>query len=177
MFDTMTITKTVGALCGSLLVFLLGSWAAEAIFHVGPSGHGADGKVEQAYYIDTGGDDAAAETEAAPVDFDTLMANADVSKGEKLFKKCQACHKLEEGANATGPSLYHVVGRPVESVDSFGGYSGALKEAADVWTPENLFAYLEDPKAFAPGNKMAFAGFKKPEERADIIAYLESTEN
>lgn len=175
MFDTMTITKAVGAFCGALLVFLLGNWAAAAIFHVGPSGHGAEGEVQQAYYIDTNEGGGATE-EAAPVDFATLIANADVANGEKLFKKCQACHKLEDGANATGPTLYHVVGRPVQSISSFGGYSGALAKAAEVWTPENLFAYLEDPKAFAPGNKMAFAGFKKPEDRADVIAFLESTE-
>ncbi len=172
MFDTMTITKVTGALCGSLLIFLLGVWAAESLFHVGGSGHGDE--AHQAYIIPTGDDEGSSEEEAAPVDFAELLANADVAKGAKLFKKCQACHKLEDGANATGPSLYQVVNRPVDAVSSFSGYSGALSAVVDVWTPENLDGYLENPKGFAPGNKMAFAGFKKPQERADIIAFLEN---
>ncbi|WP_093163182.1 c-type cytochrome [Aliiruegeria lutimaris] len=174
MFDTMTLTKTVGAVCGSLLVLLLAGWAASGLYTVGGGGHGDEHA--QAYVIDTGEGGGAAEEEAAPVDFATLMASADAADGAKLFKKCQACHKLEDGANATGPTLYQVVNRPVQGVDSFGGYSGALAEAADVWTPENLFHFLESPKNFAPGNKMSFAGFKKPEDRANIIAFLENPE-
>lgn len=173
MFDTMTLTKVVGALCGSLLIFLLGVWFAGALYSTGGGGHGDDH--HQAYVIDTGDGGHAEEEEAAPVDFAELLAAADVAKGEKLFKKCQACHKLEDGANATGPSLYKVVNRPVEAVSSFGGYSGALSAVVDTWTPDNLNGFLENPKSFAPGNKMAFAGFKKPEERANIIAFLEQT--
>ncbi|PRY23108.1 cytochrome c [Aliiruegeria haliotis] len=173
MFDTMTITKAAGALFGSLLVFLLGAWVAGAIYTTG-GGHGDDH--HQAYVIPTGEDDGEAAEPVEEVSFEELMASADASKGAKLFKKCQACHKLEDGANATGPTLYQVVNRPVQAVDSFGGYSGVLIEAADVWTPENLNAFLANPKDFAPGNKMAFAGFKKPEERANIIAFLENPE-
>ena len=172
MFDTMTLTKTVGAVCGSLLVFLLAGWAAGSLYSTGGGGHGDEH--HQAYVIDTGEGDGEAEEAVEEVDFATLLAAADPASGEKLFKKCQACHKLEDGANGTGPTLYQVVNRPVQAVDSFGGYSGALIEAADVWTPENLNGFLENPKNFAPGNKMSFAGFKKPEERADIIAFLEN---
>lgn len=172
MFDTMTLTKTVGAFCGAFLVFLLGVWAAESLYHTGGGGHGDEH--HQAYVIPT--DDAAAAEPEEEVDFATLMENADPAKGAKLWKKCQACHKLEEGANATGPSLYQVVNRPVEAVSSFSGYSGALSAVVDTWTPENLDGYLANPKGFAPGNKMAFAGFKKPEERANIIAFLENPE-
>ncbi len=174
MFDTMTLTKTVGAVCGSLLVFLLAGWAAGGLYNTSGGGHGDDHA--QAYVIDTGEGDAHAEEEAEPIDFAELMANADVEKGKKLWKKCQACHKLEDGANATGPSLYQIVNRPVEAVTSFSGYSGALASVVDSWTPENLDGYLADPKGFAPGNKMAFAGFKKPEDRANIIAFLETPE-
>ncbi|RYH07410.1 cytochrome c family protein [Tropicimonas sp. IMCC6043] len=174
MFDTMTLTKAVGAICGSLLIFLLAGWAGSGIYSMG-GGHGASGEHAQAYLIDTGdgGDEAGAEA-VEEVDFETLLANADPGKGANLYKKCQACHKLEEGANATGPSLYQVVGRPVEAVDSFAGYSGALAKVVDVWTPEHLNQYLADPKGFAPGNKMSFAGFKKVEDRADIIAFLQN---
>ncbi|MFV0334333.1 MAG: c-type cytochrome [Tropicimonas sp.] len=172
MFDTMTTTKTVGALCGSLLVLLLSGWAASGLYSMG-GGHGDEHA--QAYVIATG-DDAGGAAEEAPaeVDLETLLASGDAANGAKIFKKCQACHKLEDGANATGPTLFHIVNRPVDSIGSFSGYSGALAKVVDVWTPEHLFNYLEDPKSFAPGNKMAFAGLKKAQDRADIIAYLEN---
>jgi cytochrome c len=165
--DTMTMTKAVGALCGSLLVFLLGSWAAESLFHVGGS-HGDEH--HQAYTIDTGEDDAPAE-EVAEVPFEELFAAADPAAGERVWAKCRACHKLEAGANATGPYLHGVVGRAVDAASGY-GYSGALEEVVDVWTPENLNAFLENPKAYAPGTAMAFAGLPKPEDRANLIAYL-----
>lgn len=168
MFDTMTLTKIVGGVCGTLLVFLLGKWAAESLYHVG----GGHGEHAAAYVIDTGEDESAGE-EVAEVDFAELLASADAGKGERVFGKCRACHKLEDGANATGPHLYDIVGREVAAVDGF-GYSGALSEAADVWTPENLDAFLENPKGFAPGTSMGFAGLRKVEERADLIAYLQT---
>ncbi len=168
MFDTMTLTKITGALCGSLLVLLLGKWAAEELYHVG-GGHGDD--IAQAYTIDTGSDDAA-PAEAEAVDVVAVLAAGDADAGAKVFSKCSACHKVEAGANATGPYLHGVVGRNVGVATGFAGYSGALSAVADVWSPENLYAFLENPKAYAPGNKMSFAGLKKPEERANVIAYL-----
>ena len=169
MFDTMTMTKAVGALCGSLLVFLLGSWVADALYHTG-GGHGDDH--HQAYVVDTG-DGEAAEADAAPVDFTELMAAADVGKGEKLWKKCQACHVLDPGVNKTGPSLSGIVGRTVGTEAGF-AYSGALVAVADVWDVDHLNGFLENPKKYAPGTKMSFAGFKKPTDRANIIAFLEN---
>ncbi len=171
MFDTMTMTKTVGALCGSLLVFLLGAWFAGVMYTTG-GGHGHGDDHHQAYVIDTGEGGTGAEEEA-PVDFAELLANADPGKGAKLYKKCQACHVLDPGVNKTGPSLGGVVGRTVGTEAGF-AYSGALVAVADTWTPENLDGFLANPKGFAPGTKMAFAGFKKPEDRANIIAYLEN---
>ena len=169
MFDTMTLTKVVGAVCGSLLVLLLGKWAAETLYHVGAGGHGEEHA--QAYTIDTGSEEAAgAETET--VDLVAVLAAGDADKGAKVFSKCSACHKLEKGANATGPYLHGIVGRTVDAAEGFSGYSGALEKVADVWSPEHLYAFLENPKGFAPGTKMAFAGLKKSEDRADLIAYL-----
>ena len=169
MFDTMTLTKVVGAVCGSLLVLLLGKWAAETLYHVGAGGHGEEHA--QAYTIDTGSEEAAgAETET--VDLVAVLAAGDADKGAKVFSKCSGCHKLEKGANATGPYLHGIVGRAVDAAEGFSGYSGALEKVADVWSPEHLYAFLENPKGFAPGTKMAFAGLKKSEDRADLIAYL-----
>lgn len=168
MFDTMTVTKTLGALCGSLLVFLLGSWAAESLYHTG-GGHGEG--AEQAYVIDTGKDEAPAATADKGPGFAEVYAAADPSKGEKVFNQCRACHKLEEGANATGPSLYGVVGRGEGDMPGF-AYSETLAASNETWTPDRMNAFLTSPKAYAPGTKMAFAGLKKIEDRANVIAYL-----
>jgi cytochrome c len=169
MLDTMTFTKIIGSFCGALLVFLLGKWAAETLYHSGGGGHGEE--ITAAYIIDTGSDEADAGAAEETVDFATLLASADAGAGEKVFGKCRACHKLEKGENATGPYLYGVVGRAVDAAEGF-GYSGALEKVADVWSPENLNAFLENPKGYAPGTTMGFAGLKKPEERANLIAYL-----
>ncbi|MGE5514797.1 MAG: c-type cytochrome [Bacteroidota bacterium] len=95
----------------------------------------------------------------------------DPAAGEKVFNQCKACHTIEAGKNRVGPSLHGVVGRPAGSVEGF-AYSPAMKGSGLTWTPENLDKYLTDPKALVPGNKMAFAGLKKPEDRANVIAYL-----
>lgn len=175
MFNTMTVTKAAGALIGSLLFLLLASWFASSLYHVGPSGHHAEGEeIPQAYRIaveDTGADDAGGEGEAE-VDFGALMAAADPAAGEKVFGKCKACHKLD-GSNGTGPHLDGVVGRAVASVAGF-SYSDGMVAHGGNWDVEPLQAFLENPKAATPGTKMAFAGLKKPEDRANLIAYLET---
>lgn len=170
MFDTMTLTKLGGALCGALLIFLLGNWAAETIYTVG-GGHGDDHA--QAYVIDTGAESTDTGAASEGPDLATLLVSADVDKGAKVFGKCKACHKLEAGANATGPNLHNIVGRAVGSADGF-AYSGALVAVAQTWSPENLDKFLEKPKAFAPGTKMSFSGLGKATDRANLIAYLQS---
>lgn len=170
MLDTMTLTKITGAFCGALLVFLLGNWAADALYSTEVGGHGDEHA--QAYVIDTGEDHAEEAVEEGP-DFTEVLASADIAKGAKLFSKCKACHKLEDGANATGPHLFNIVGRQAGAADGF-SYSGSLVAVVDTWTPENLNGFLENPKSFTPGTKMSFPGFKKITERADVIAYLES---
>lgn len=100
----------------------------------------------------------------------------DAEAGAKVFKRCQACHVPDKAQNRVGPYLAGVFGRPIAAVEGF-KYSDALKEkgaAGDVWDEANIAAYLTAPKTFAPGNKMAFAGLKKPEEVANVIAYLAS---
>jgi cytochrome c len=170
MFDTMTLTKVVGGLCGTLLVFLLGGWAADIIYG---GGHGGGhGEVAQAYSIpveDSG--EAAPEEEAVP--FEEIYAAADASAGEGVWRNCRSCHALEEGVNGTGPSLYGVVGRAVGAEPGY-SYSGALKAVADVWSPENLDGFLEAPRDYAPGTKMTYNGLKDVEDRANLIAYLET---
>ncbi|MBM7069490.1 cytochrome c family protein [Actibacterium sp. 188UL27-1] len=170
--DTMTLTKISGAFCGALLVFLLGGWAAEELYHIGGKGHGDDH--HQAYSIEIEGDDDGGEevAEEGP-DFEVLMASADAGAGEKVFRKCASCHKVEDGGKGTGPHLYGVVGREIAVIDGF-KYSGSLKPVAEAWTPENLNGFLEDPKGWAPGTAMNFKGLAKPEDRANLIAYLDT---
>ncbi|WP_424985531.1 c-type cytochrome [Microbulbifer sp. S227A] len=167
--DTMTYTKAAGGFLCAFLVLLLGKWAAAGLYHVG--GHGDQ---EAAYVIET--ESGEAEAEAEEVSFDELMMAADVDKGAKVFKKCSACHKLEDGANGTGPFLYGVVGRAVASVGGF-GYSDALTGVGGDWTPERLSEFLTKPSDFASGTTMSFAGLKKATDRVNLIAYLDSLDN
>lgn len=101
---------------------------------------------------------------------------ADPANGEKVFNKCKACHTLEAGKNKIGPSLQGILGRTAGTVEGF-KYSEAMKTAGAgglVWSEETLDQYLENTKGFVPGNKMPFPGLKKPEERADVIAYIKT---
>ena len=145
--DTMTSTKVVAGFCAAFLVFLLGKWAAEGIYHVG--GHG-----EQAYVIDTGvvESDGGGEDD---VDFAALVAEADPDKGA---------------------TLYGVVGRAVGGVDGF-GYSDAMANHGGTWTIEELSAFLENPRNSVPGTAMSFAGLRSDTDRANVIAYLQSLSN
>ena len=172
MLDTMTMTKVTAALCGSLLVFLLSAWLAEEIYHIGGHGDGKHGAEQQAYSIEVEDpdDDVMEMAEDAP-SLEELLAVADVTKGERVWGKCRACHQLEAGANGTGPYLLGIVGRSVSAAQGF-RYSGALAAATNVWNAEALNGFLENPRAYAPGTSMNFAGLKKAEDRANLIAYL-----
>jgi cytochrome c len=172
MFDTMTITKVGGSLCAALLVFLLGAWLAESVYHVG-GGHGEDHAAGYAIVVDDGSAEGEAEEEVAEVPFEEVYANASAADGERLWRQCSACHQLEDGANATGPHLYGVVDRPKHAVDGY-EYSEALLGQDGAWTPENLSAFLLNPREYAPGTKMAYRGMAEVEDRANIIAYLAS---
>ena len=175
MFDTMTMTKAVGAVCGSLLVLMLVGWASDGLYTVGAKGHGSEhgeeGELKQAYTIDTGEEAAPSEAPAETVDVAALLAAGDATAGEAVFKKCGSCHKID-GSNGVGPHLNGVVGRNHAAVEGFGYSEANLALASEVWTPDAIFAFLENPKQYMPGTKMAFAGLPKPEDRANVIAYL-----
>ncbi|NHF72619.1 c-type cytochrome [Paracoccus xiamenensis] len=176
MFNTMTITKASGALIGSLLALLLLFWAGSSLFYVGPpGGHGEGEEIAQAYTIpveETGGGEAEVEEE---IDFGALMASADAAKGEKVFGKCKACHKLD-GSDGIGPHLNGVVDRAVAGVGGFGYSDPMVAHAAEAptWTADALQAFLANPKGVVAGTKMSFGGLPKPEDRANLIAYLQS---
>jgi len=103
----------------------------------------------------------------------TLLASADVAKGEATFAKCTSCHTINSGgANGIGPNLHGVVGEAIgQGVGGF-AFSDALKSKGGNWSFDALNEWLKSPKAYAPGTKMTFAGLSKPEDRANVIAYL-----
>lgn len=118
--------------------------------------------------------EAPAPDNVETVDGTTLASfTPDVAHGEEVFIKCSSCHVLEEGVNRIGPSLAGIVGRPAGTVEGY-NYSEANANSGITWTPEKLFQYLENPQRVVPGTKMAFAGLPDGQDRADIIAYLET---
>lgn len=164
--NELEITKFVGAICGALLVFLAINTVSNTLF---------DTRSELvAYGIEIESDEPAAEepAEVEVVDVATLVSAADPAAGERVFRKCAACHKVD-GNDGVGPHLNGVVGREAHSVEGF-NYSGALPDG--VWSVDALYAYLENPREYAPGTSMAFVGLDRSEDRADVIAYLESVE-
>jgi cytochrome c len=98
-------------------------------------------------------------------------ADGDSARGEVRFQECAACHKLDAGSNGVGPSLHGIFERKAGELADF-RYSPALKRSGIAWSPQTLEAYLTDPQALVPGNRMPYAGMADPQGRADLIAYL-----
>jgi cytochrome c len=120
-----------------------------------------------------GGDSAEA---AKPIEF--YLASADPAKGEQVFKKCAACHNADNGgANALGPNLWGVLGEPIGKGAHGFAFSEALASKGGTWNWDNLSEWLSNPKKFAPGTKMTFAGLSNPEDRANVIAFLNAHSN
>tara|TARA_R110000787_G_scaffold14348_16_gene44390 strand:- start:1309 stop:1860 length:552 start_codon:yes stop_codon:yes gene_type:complete len=117
---------------------------------------------------------ATAPGEPSP-EFASLPApynTADYARGKRTFKLCQSCHLTAEGAgNLVGPNLHGLFGREVGSVEGF-AYSDALEDADFIWEPQHLDEWLTNPRAYLPGNRMSFAGVRKPDDRLGLIAYL-----
>lgn len=173
MFNTMTLTKAAGALIGAALFLLLTNWAAGGLYNIATGGSGEEQAGNQAYTVEIAEASDAVEVQAEAPDFGALMASADAAAGEKVFGKCKACHKLD-GKDAVGPHLNGVVGRAVASVGGF-GYSDNMVAHGGDWTPEALQEFLTNPKGIVAGTKMSFAGLKKIEDRANLIAFLSTT--
>ncbi len=95
----------------------------------------------------------------------------DAQRGAQVFAQCKICHSLEAGKNMLGPSLQGLIGRKAGSVPGY-AYSPAMKNADVIWNDDTLGKYLSDPKAFVPGDKMAFVGIKDPTRLGDLLAYL-----
>ncbi len=163
--NSQKVNMYVGTLIGSLLFFLLLGFFSELIF-VG-RGHPEHAALAFAIEIEVEVEDA----EEATVDYAALIAAADLAKGEKVFGKCKACHKLTDGKNGVGPFLWGVVGRPIGSAPGFKYSSGIASHGGD-WSLDNLLGFLEAPKTWSPGTKMAFKGLPRIEDRINVIVYL-----
>ena len=156
-----------GWVLGAGIVALGSSIASNLYFHADKPEHSE----KMGYFIEGA---AEGEEGGAGYDLGTVLAAADPAAGEKLFAKCTACHTINQGgANGIGPNIYGVVGEPIGQGRGF-AWSSALSGHGGNWTYENLDAWLKSPKAFANGTKMSFAGLSKPEDRANIIAYLKA---
>ncbi|MFN8731587.1 MAG: c-type cytochrome [Hyphomonadaceae bacterium] len=102
--------------------------------------------------------------------------SGDPTKGEAVFRQCQTCHVVTAGVNKVGPSLHNIIGRTAGQVAGF-RYSEANKKSGITWTEQELYTYLENPKARIPGTTMAFVGVKDSQKRADLVAYLKTHTN
>tara|TARA_B100000035_G_C20602832_1_gene380491 strand:- start:9 stop:551 length:543 start_codon:yes stop_codon:yes gene_type:complete len=168
--DSFEINKIVAAvLMVALLVIGIGK-LANVIFHVeNPQTPGYAVEIEQTVNTSTQTDTSST---VEKIDISALMAMGDIATGEKVFKKCAACHSIiKNGKNAIGPALYNVVSRKVGSVNDY-KYSKALSEYEKEWTFEELNGYLTKPAKWIKGTKMAFAGLRKEKDRASVILYL-----
>ncbi len=171
--DSIERTKIFAALLAAAFVMLGLTFLSDGLYH-------SDDPEKPGYEIAGAEPDSgapAAEAKGSQVeDILPLLASADLAAGEKAAKKCVACHNFNEGgANKVGPALYGIVDRQIASVEGF-GYSGALKAyAADkVWDYAELNGFLYKPKTHVKGTSMGFAGVKKTNERAALVAYLRS---
>jgi cytochrome c len=171
--DSFELNKMAGALLGTVFIVLSIGLARDALFdNPAPEKPGfeiiaAEGGAES-------GGEAAVPAAASPVA--PLLASADAAAGATIFKKCAACHTADNGgANKVGPNLWGIVGRPMGAHEGF-NYSAGMKEfsAGKNWDYEALASFVTKPKAYIKGTAMGFAGLAKPEERANLIAYLRS---
>lgn len=127
---------------------------------------------EKMGYVVEGVEDTGEGAAAVPVAIASLLPTADAAKGAEVFKKCASCHTITQGGAAgVGPNLYGVVGGKHGNQAGF-VYSDALLGKAGPWTFDALNEWLTSPKAYAPGTKMSFAGLSKPEDRANLLVYL-----
>ena len=167
--DSFEINKIVAAvLMVALLVIGIGK-LSDVIFHVEkPETPGYSVEIETMTTTTV----SSSTTEKDLVDIAALMAMGDVAHGEKVFKKCAACHSIIKGGkNAIGPALYNVVGRKIGAIEDY-KYSKALATYGKEWSFDELNGFLIKPAKWIKGTKMAYAGLRKEKDRASVIKYL-----
>ena len=171
--DSFEINKIIAAvLLTALIVIGIGKFT-DLLFHVEKpkeSAYKVEG-LEAAQAVSSSG---ATEKIMKKVDIKQLLAMGDLAHGEKVFKKCSACHMIAaDGKNMIGPNLWNVIGRTAASVNDY-KYSKAMIAYAKEWSFEEMNSYLIKPQAYIKGTKMAFAGLRKEKDRASVILYMNS---
>ena len=127
---------------------------------------------QRGYEVEVTEDAKSVGEEVVQLSLVELMAQANAQNGKKIAKKCVSCHTFDAGgAHKIGPNIHNIVGAPKASREGF-AYSGALKALGGSWDDESLYAFLKKPSKYVPGTKMSFAGLRKPQDIADMIAYL-----
>ena len=172
MMDSFELNKVIGAFLAVVFVMFSVSLASDTIFAT----HAPETPGYAVAVVEGGGAGAGGEAAAEGPSIAELLQNADPAKGQAVFKPCTACHTAEKGgANKVGPNLWGIVNRPVASHEGF-SYSAGMREFSQggqvVWDYEHLSGFLKAPRSYVSGTAMAFAGVKKPEQEADLIAYL-----
>ena len=170
--DSFEINKIIAAILLTVLIIIGIGKFTDFLFYVK--------KPEQSAYKVDGLETAsisnqpAEEKEVEKVDITQLLAMGDLDHGQKVFKKCSACHMIaSDGKNMIGPNLWSVIGRKAGSVDDY-KYSKAMVAYGKEWSFEEMNAYLIKPQAYIKGTKMAFAGLRKEKDRASVILYMNS---
>lgn len=169
----LELNKIAASVLLAGIIAMFSGITAEGLYAAGEEKTGKEEK--RGYTIEgaaTGGASTAAKEEK-PVDIASYMAKADVKAGEQVVKKCASCHSFDKGGkNGVGPNQWGLVGSHFAHKDDY-SYSPAVAAMKDKkWTAQNLSEFLDNPRKFIPNNKMAFAGIKDPQERANLIAYL-----
>ena len=175
--DSFEINKIIAAvLLTALIIIGIGKFT-DILFHVEKPKESAY-KIEGLEVASTTASGDSAETKVVEaVDIKALLAMGDLAHGEKVFKKCTACHQIAAGGkNMIGPNLWNVIGRTAGSVSDY-KYSKAMVAYAKEWSFEEMNSYLIKPQAHIKGTKMAFAGLRKEKDRASVILYMNSKSN
>ena len=167
--DSFEVNKIIAAILLVALIIIGIGKISDVAFHV-------DKPEKSAYKVETLESSSVTETKTKEVvekvDIAALLALGDINHGEKVFKKCSACHLVNKGGdNKIGPALYGVLGRKVASIESY-KYSKAMASYDKKWTFEEMNGYLKKPQRYIKGTKMAFAGLRKEKDRASVILYL-----
>ena len=171
--DSFEINKIIAAvLLAALIIIGIGKFA-DYLFFVDKPEQSAY-KVEGLEPAKTASQVSETVEEKVEVDIKALLAMGDLAHGEKVFKKCSACHMIaSDGKNMIGPNLWNVIGRKAGSVSDY-KYSKAMVAYAKQWSFEEMNSYLIKPQAYIKGTKMAFAGLRKEKDRASVILYMNS---
>ncbi|WP_316015257.1 c-type cytochrome [Roseobacter sp. HKCCA0434] len=171
--NSMEFNKIAAGIISALLVLLLVKWGAESIYGTGEAAHHDYEHLAFEIELPEGGGETEVAEEAGPPIGEFLMT-ASAEEGATAFRACQSCHSADSESNGTGPYLLGVMGRDIASVGAY-DYSPALAGIEGDWTAEALSAFIEAPRDWAPGTKMGYSGMRRPQDRANVIAYLVET--